>query len=944
MIIVAILGVITLYSTSTFLRNQILTQFRSVAERQSEALDELVSAREEFINTLANDSSLKTHLSEAFTLDSDSSTWTDIQDLVSQRYSQIEVQQPERYFSDFVVISSDNEIIISSDPRWEGASLDPKVYGSLLDEPGSLLLYNIYPFYAEGTNQLLLFTSQQIYDEADNFLGTIFGITTASTFERILEAGELSHPQANSYFITSPSSGEVYVGLSLITGELTAFSPTLDHIEMIMPNVVNQTPESTVEFSSFENIPVLGFIKWLSPVETALVLEVPQSVLIAPLQNAIIVLIVIFVIAMALLGIAIWSATRRIVRPIVNVSTAAQKFADGDFTARTDVERNDEIGLLAFSFNQVADQLVSTLETQESLVESRTQQVQVTAEVAQVITSASNIETMLSKVVNLIHEQFNYYHTAIYLLDRGGDYLILRDAAGQGAETFRDQGLRLAVGSRSIIGTVAATNKTRVAPDVKSDPYYMQFEALTDTQAEAAIPLSVGNSVLGVLDIHSTELQAFDDEDVATLQTMAQQIASSLQNMRLLESTQIDLQSANLLYQTSNRLADASTVEEVFQTLADTLRKNPYNSILFRLGTDALDVFEVISDTEPLKDKDQNLPITTDEIENIIKNATWKVIRLNDENTIIPKELLNVAKKTGCSAFVLIPLMAGERCLGLILLGSTDESQLTVAHLEPYQSISQMSNTALEKIEAVEAITTSYAELQSMNNISQAIATETELAKLFDVLNRQIEHSIGEVNFLVALYDTESQLIEIPYLDEGDEILSIPPFPLGQGLTSIVIRTQQPLMIVEDTLNRTRALGAIVTNDRQALSWLGVPMQVGGEVVGAIVIQDLEREHRFDEDDLRLVSALASQVASTVRTARLLASAQEAAERDRRLFEITDAIRQANSIQDILATTTQEISQALDLKKASIKISVKSRELDNRDNGARDNGTEEKSA
>jgi transcriptional regulator with GAF, ATPase, and Fis domain len=182
-------------------------------------------------------------------------------------------------------------------------------------------------------------------------------------------------------------------------------------------------------------------------------------------------------------------------------------------------------------------------------------------------------------------------------------------------------------------------------------------------------------------------------------------------------------------------------------------------------------------------------------------------------------------------------------------------------------------------------------------------------------------------------------MIEIPYIDDLEEaIYSLPPFPLGQGLTSIVIRTQQPLMIVEDTVNRIRALGAYIINDRPPLSWLGVPMQVGGEVVGAIVLQDIEQEHRFNEDDLRLVTALAVQVAATVRSARLLATAQEAAEQDRRLFEITDAIRRANSIQDILAITTQEISQALDLKKASITISAEPHNLEYRDNG---NGIEE---
>jgi GAF domain-containing protein len=193
---------------------------------------------------------------------------------------------------------------------------------------------------------------------------------------------------------------------------------------------------------------------------------------------------------------------------------------------------------------------------------------------------------------------------------------------------------------------------------------------------------------------------------------------------------------------------------------------------------------------------------------------------------------------------------------------------------------------------------------------------------------------MGETNFLIALYNAKTELVEIPYMAEGQQTVSIPSFPLGQGLTSIVIRTQQPLMIVEDTISRSRALGAIVTSDHPARSWLGVPMIVGGEVVGAVVVQDTDREYRFDDDDLRLLTTLAGQVAPTIRNARLLSEAQETAERDRRLYEVTDKIRQATSIQSILEITTQELSKILNLKTAKIEISVDPTTLSKRDNGS----------
>ena len=105
-------------------------------------------------------------------------------------------------------------------------------------------------------------------------------------------------------------------------------------------------------------------------------------------------------------------------------------------------------------------------------------------------------------------------------------------------------------------------------------------------------------------------------------------------------------------------------------------------------------------------------------------------------------------------------------------------------------------------------------------------------------------------------------------------------------------------------------------------------------MVGAVVVQDTDREYRFDDDDLRLLTTLAGQVAPTIRNARLLSEAQETAERDRRLYEVTDKIRQATSIQSILEITTQELSKILNLKTAKIEISVDPTTLSKRDNGS----------
>jgi GAF domain-containing protein len=164
-------------------------------------------------------------------------------------------------------------------------------------------------------------------------------------------------------------------------------------------------------------------------------------------------------------------------------------------------------------------------------------------------------------------------------------------------------------------------------------------------------------------------------------------------------------------------------------------------------------------------------------------------------------------------------------------------------------------------------------------------------------------------------------MVQIPYMVEGGSFQTIDPFPIGEGLTSILIKTGEPLMLVEDTEAKAAQLGAKVMG-KPAKSWLGVPLLVAGEVTGAMVVQDLAQEHRFDEADLQVLNTLASQVAVAIRNARLLESAHQQAERERLLLEITNKIRLASNMKTILSVTATELREALNARWAAMKIGV----------------------
>ncbi len=211
--------------------------------------------------------------------------------------------------------------------------------------------------------------------------------------------------------------------------------------------------------------------------------------------------------------------------------------------------------------------------------------------------------------------------------------------------------------------------------------------------------------------------------------------------------------------------------------------------------------------------------------------------------------------------------------------------------------------------------------LQTLNSISQAVSIETDIEGLYEVVHREVNRLMGEVDFLIATYDPTNNTIKIPYMYESGSYLQYEPFPLGEGLTSVLINTRQPLLLVENTETRAKELGAKVLG-KPAKSWLGVPLLVAGEVIGALIVQDLEREMRFDEDDQSILSTLASQVAVAIRNTHLLENLNLQAERERQLFQITSKIRAASDMQAILETTATELSKALKARRAEIKVGL----------------------
>lgn len=169
------------------------------------------------------------------------------------------------------------------------------------------------------------------------------------------------------------------------------------------------------------------------------------------------------------------------------------------------------------------------------------------SQVARDAIAIHDLDRLLEATVDLISERFSFYHAGIFLIDTMQENAVLCAASSEGGKCMLARGHKLPIGKVGIVGYVSEKGVPRVALDVGKDAVYFNNPDLPQTRSEMALPLIARQKVIGVLDVQSIEAGAFTDEDVAILQTLADQVALAIDNARLFTDNQVSLRELEAL-------------------------------------------------------------------------------------------------------------------------------------------------------------------------------------------------------------------------------------------------------------------------------------------------------------------------------------------------------------------------------------------------------------
>jgi GAF domain-containing protein/HAMP domain-containing protein len=626
--------------------------------------------------------------------------------------------------------------------------------------------------------------------------------------------------------------------------------------------------------------------------------------------------------------------TRQVIRPILALGQAAAQLGVGDLDVRAAVHGGDEIGTTARAFNLMAERLQASLTGLEERVAERTRDLEATtvelaarsadlekahhtqmeinrqleetvqqsqrrarllqasAEVSRAAARLRDLDTLLPEVTRSISQHFGFYHVGIFLLDEAQRYALLKAANSEGGQRMLARGHKLAVGTTGIVGNVTRTGQPRIAHDVGADAHFFNNPDLPETHSEMALPLRIGGEIVGALDVQSTAKAAFGQEDIAVLTALADQVAIAIQNARLFRQSERALEEAQLAHrrylqqQWSEYLWHSAPLTYEYALSGAPAAAEPPTPIVERAWQEGQ---VVAADTNGNHD---------------------------DAARSVPRAVLAA------------PIQVHGETIGVLDLEELDTDRTwTEDEIVLVQTIADQLGQAVEQARLFEQTQTSLAETRTLFQTSRSLAAAQEMEEIWQAVI-DASRQRGADACALFLFDRGEDAApgELVLVTGWDANYHPPRLPRGTRLAlhdsglPETMHPNQPWRV--DDVNNASSLddgvrGWLRSSDFAAA--LYQPIAVRGQWYGLLLIL-YSVPHAFVEAETEFYRTLADQAALAFESQRLLEEAQRRAEREQLIRQITDKVRATSSLETILESTVQELSRAMGVPRAFIRL------------------------
>lgn len=356
-------------------------------------------------------------------------------------------------------------------------------------------------------------------------------------------------------------------------------------------------------------------------------------------------------------------------------------------------------------------------------------------------------------------------------------------------------------------------------------------------------------------------------------------------------------------------------VSSTLKTLANALKGTTFPTVTYFVENEEFKLLDVANLKKGFASELPNNLILSPEALNEINKKDGTIFSIDDVAT--SPILFELVSQLGFEKVSFLQVKNDSYIQGFVIAGCYENKSLNEDTFQPIINLNQLACTILKQASIVNQAEKSIAESKTLTTITNAITTPWDTTAFFGALFEQVKQTVGDHAFIGALYDEKTASIRIPYLFEEGSVRSVDSFPLGEGLTSVLIHSKRPLILTGNVQEQAKAMGAKI-DGKPAKSWMGTPLIIDNRAIGAIIVQNTEKENAFTQEQLDFLVTLGNLVARFLFNAQLLDEVRSQINKIQTAAEIARDISSALNLDELLLKAVNLIHEKFNFYHASI--------------------------
>jgi len=727
---VLVTGVVSVLITSQNARSEVLGEVAAIGQLKANQVNAWISTLQIDLGSIMQD---KTTLIHTGMVIGNSPGIDTAKTSLRKKFN--EINKSAGYFEELFILDKNGVILLSTNESQEGKIAKTQSYF----HEGIQSPYVAPPTYDVALSDYSILFARPIQNNSGVTIGVLAGRANLAVLDKIMTENVGLGTTNETYLIgenyalltksrfKDVKAGELYIRTSGTT------------------NVIESKTAGTSSYNDYRDTPVLGAYLWVPDLKVAVLSEQDEIEALKGSNQAFATTVGLIILSVVLAAIAAFLVTRTIANPISELVTVAESASAGNLEITAVVQREDEVGALATAFNTMTRRLRELIGTLEQRVVDRTKALATTSEVSRRLSTILDQKELVTEVVNQVNNAFGYYHTQIYFYDADNENLVMAGGTGEAGEKMLAQFHKVAKG-RGLVGSAAENNEPVLVSDTSENSDWLPNLLLPETESEMAIPISIGDQVLGVLDVQHNVKNGLQQEDVVSLQSIANQVAIATQNIRQYQNTQKIASDMSVVATVGIATATITDSQKLLQEVVDLSKKsfNLYHAHIY-LMNEAGDTLELTAGADEVGRQmvSEKRVISLDSEQSLVARAARSKsgVVVNDvsiDPNFLPNPLLPDTRSE-----MAVPMIVAGKVIGVLDVQSETINRFTDVDVNIKTTLATQVAVALQNAHSFAQTQQQAKRETSVNTIVQKIQSATKIENALQIAARELGHALG---------------------------------------------------------------------------------------------------------------------------------------------------------------------------------------------------------